>query len=85
MHGNGTMSEVLVDALLAGGSSVVALLAGMTFLSVRADPGGVVFVGVIAFSTAFMSSLQAARGRGKKGLPLGAVKQKTARSRERNG
>lgn len=65
MHGNGNWLDALIDSVLAGAAQVVALLAAMTFAGVRADPTGVGFAAVVAFASAFVFTLQAARGRSK--------------------
>ena len=64
MNGNSTWQDAVVDSAIAGGAAVVALLSGMTFANVKTDAAGVAFMGILAFLTAFIFTLQAARGRG---------------------
>lgn len=63
MHANGSLGDILVDSVLAGGAAVTGLLAGSAFGVVRADPVAFVYAGTVAFLVAFFASLQAARGR----------------------
>ena len=63
MNGNGTWQDAVIDSVLAGAASVVGVLSGLTFAGVQADAKGVLFVCVTAFASAFVFTMQAARGR----------------------
>ncbi len=62
-HGNNNSVDALIDAAIAGGATVVALLSATAVNVIRADPVAFVYAGFVGFLVAFLASLQAARGR----------------------
>ena len=63
MHANHDGWDVLVDALIAGGSSAFGVFAGLTAAGILTDPKAAVVAAVVAFGVSFFAGLQAARSR----------------------
>ena len=69
MHGNHGWRDAAIDAGIAAGSAFFGVLAGVSVVGIRADPGTMVLAGAVAAGIAFFGSLTAARQRPKPPSP----------------